>query len=634
MRIISDKKKIIHLYHLHLLSFLIFVFTLHSCEKPKKVEIEPPISDDKIVEKRISIKEIKMNYPQNLTFFAAGTELQISLQLSCPDFPRKISISAEISDEKNQNPAGVSPAEITCLGEQEYSFSISIPSQIEGLFHLKIALLSDFPQDITQVITKKVYIAKFEGSEHLTRKWKQVAQKTIPKLGETQIYDGDEKIKFFATSGNNIVSFDFYPQSNSFSEPSTIFSLSISQNSLISGKVEIIQIIKIGDKYLMIIKALSELRLIEVSENNTSQDYGKISTTLISDAYIESPERYVFFDSTCSKLLTISKSDKNINEIPLPSPCLFYYQPEGKRDEIIYLSPTPDGTGIFVVSEKFSSENFTEKITDITFDQILTNDKGEITFFKLGTDNFLNIQLKIMKLTADKNIERREVILPLPKTAVNSVRYIPLSENKIFVYYEPTYKNSNTIVVSIISISQSAEIEKTFAVQKLKNIFIKSSGNKKLVAFYERDKISGFLFDGINLTKNFTGYFSGEPIDFSSSQNEILIVSKGSDRLVFFVFSNKPPDYFFTNSKVLSYRYFIISPQIFFMIFTDDTRCWEGGTCYGNEFSFIKLQSITIEEKFFEHTRAISQKFVGFTLKYKFPLCVIQDIDKILIFMR
>ncbi|GBD03811.1 hypothetical protein HRbin19_01108 [bacterium HR19] len=633
MKIIPDTRKIIGLYHLHLPFFLIFAFSLNSCEKPKKVEIEPPISDDKIIEKRISIKEIKMSYPQNLTFFTAGTELQISLQLSCPDFPRKISISAEVSDEKNQNPLKVSPAEITCLGEQEYSLSISIPSEIEGLFYLKIALKSDFPQDITQFITKKVYIVKFEGSEHVMRNWKQIAQKTIPKLGKIQIYDEDEKIKFLATSGNNIISFDFYPQSNSFSEPSTIFSLSATQNSP-SEKVEIIQSIKIGDKYLLIIKALSEFRLIEVSKDNNSQDYGKISSTLISDAYIESPERYIFFDSTCSKLIAISKSGKNINEIPLSSPCFFYYQPQGKREEIIYLSPTSDGTGIFAVSEKFSSENFTEKITDITFDQILTNDKGEIIFFKLGVDNFLNIQLKVMKLTADKNIERREVLLPLPKTAVNSLRYIPLSENKIFVYYEPTYKNSNTVVVSVINISDETGIEKTFAVQKLNNIFIKSSGNKKLIAFYERDKIAGFLFDGINLARNFTGYFSGDPIDFSSSQDEILIVSRGSGRLVFFVFSDKSSDYFFTNSKVLSYRYFIISPQIFFMIFTDDTRCWEGGTCYGSEFSFIKLQSITIEEKFFEHTRAISQRFVGFTLKYKFPLCIIQDIDKILIFMR
>jgi|GEM_PF-2653934 hypothetical protein len=629
-----DTKKIIHLYHLHLLPFLIFAFTLHSCEKPKKVEIEPPISDDKIVEKRISIKEIKMNYPQNLTFFASGTELQISLKLSCPDFPRKISVSAEISDEKNQNPVETYPNQITCLGEQEYSLSVSIPSQIEGLFYLKIALLSDFPQDITQVITKKVYIAKFEGSEHMMRRWKQVAQKTIPKLGKTQIYDEDEKIKFFATSGNNIISFDFYPQSNSFSEPSTVFSLSVSQNSFLPEKVEIIQSIKIGDKYLIVIKALSELRLIEISENNTSQDYGKISSTLISDAYIESPERYIFFDSTCSKIFAISKSEKNIEEIPLPSPCFFYYQPEGKRDEIIFASSTSDGTGIFSISEKYSSESFTKKITDITFDQILTNDKGDIIFFKLGADNLLNIKLKIIKLTVDKNIELKEVILPLPKIAVNSLKYIPLSESKIFAYYEPTYKDSNTVVASIISISQSAETEKTFAVQKLKNIFIKSSGNKKLIAFYERDKIAGFLFDGINLTKNFTGYFSGEPIDFSSSQNEVLIVSKGPDRLIFFVFSDKSQNYFFPNSKVLSYRYFIISPQIFFMIFTDDTRCWEGGTCYGDEFSFIKLQSFTIEEKFFEHTRVISQKFIGFTLKYKFPLCVIQDIDKILIFMR
>ncbi len=601
---------------------LLFLYSLLflSCGKEKRLEIKLPIKESEIVERSFTVVDFEFFYPSWISFFVPGQEVEFKASFFCPDFSREISVSAYFIKDTQRISGSVSPASFLCLGDYYELFRLSFPPDVTfGQYVMEISFLSSVTDEPPFYIRKNILVSSgFPGFGDLFKTWKIVYPYQITSASDFAFLEEEDKIKFFSISGTQIVSFDFFPKIVSFSEPKILASTSV--------PAEKINVMKVGDELFIFVHG-DQTEVISVSSENV-KSFGNISgSRFIPVAFFETKNSKIFMNSSCNSFFVVQNSgeakylefeDLICDKYFWSNEKLFFVQ----QNKLFY----------------FGSE-LTQpiQIQELGPEFDILQDENKLYVFKKNCQIIpRRTSVSIITLEGSNISAPEEIIFNLPVTAGCNFSFSALSKDKVLIYFQI----SSGFPTLFISADKNGVIE-DFSIPSYDKLYFKADREDYLIFSYGKDNFGNAVGKGVILDRiegkkkfEFSGEFFGNPQDFIFDGNKLLIFSVSSGYLVFFSFEKSKHNQFFTSKRAEAFIIEKFSPDMFFVIFTDNKGCWYHGLCRGSEYFFMKVGDYTIEDKIFSHDFEIGQKFLGISSKGGYIITIFKNLDKVLIFSR
>ncbi|MDT7908044.1 MAG: hypothetical protein RRA63_08415 [Candidatus Calescibacterium sp.] len=615
---------------------ILSLFLLLSCAKDKKVDVRIPIKESDIVERSFTVLDFKIFYPSWISFFVPGQKLEFKVSFFCPDFSREISASAYFIKGNERFEGSITPTSFLCLGEQDNIFQLYFPSQVTfGEYILEIIFSSSLTDEIPFYIRKNILVsAGFPGFEEFFKTWKSISYQVI-QASDFAFWEEEDRVKFFAVSGNQILMFDFFPQDLTFSEPKPITSISF--------QAERVNLLKSGSTFYIFAHGEmagefesefgSEISTAIVSVSGNDGKYLGDIPAFIPETSFRSQTSTIFMNSSCSNFLIISDqgglSFKEFQNVL----CDKYFL---LKDKVFFAQ----GSTLYYFQENLIEPIQTEddELKNLGSEFHMIQGENKIYVFKKFCGDAPNgATISLFSIDSDGKVER-EFSIELTTCNFN---FFPISNEKVLVYSRVFTELPNSLpFLSFSSFGESEKIE-SFDLPDYGELYFKADEENILVFSYGKDNEGRSFGAGVILDKksgkkkfDFSGNFFGKPHDFIFQGDKLIISSISAGYLVFFSFEKSTQKQFFTSKKAESFITLKFSPDFFFAIFTDSQGCWSDRICRGSEYFFVKAGDFTMEELIFSHTFEIYQKFLGVSSRYGKLILFFKDLDRVLIFFR
>jgi len=597
-------------------SFLSFL----SCGKEKKVEIQLPIKESEIVERSFAVVDFEFFYPSWISFFVPGQEVEFKASFFCPDFSREISVSAYFIKDTQRFSGSITPSSFLCVGDYYEEFRLSFPPDVTfGQYIMEISFSSSMTDEPPFYIRKNILVSSgFPGFGELFKAWKSVYPYQITHASDFAFSEEEDKLRFFSVAGTQIVSFDFFPKSLSFSEPKILASTLI--------PAEKINVMKVGNELFIFVHG-EKTEVLSVSGEN-SRSFGNISgSRFIPSSFFEAKNSKIFMNSSCSSFFVVQNSGE----------AKYLDFEDILCDKYFWLNEK-----IFFVQQNklfyFESE-LTQpiQIQELGPEFDILQDENKLYVFKKNCQIIpRKTSVSIIRIEGSNISAPEEISFNLPVTVGCNFNFSAVSKDKVLIYFQI----SSNFPISFISADKNGKIE-DFTIPSYDKLYFKADRENYLIFSYGKDDFGNAVGKGVILDKiegkkkfEFSGEFFGEPKDFIFDGNKLLIFSVSSGYLVFFSFEKSKQNQFFTSKKAEAFIIEKFSPDMFFVIFTDNRGCWYDGLCRGGEYFFMKIGDYTLEDKIFSHGFEIGQKFLGISSKDGYLITVFKSLDKVLIFSR
>ena len=678
-------EKILSVFFLFFLLLLLFSFPF-SCGEEKKRKREQTRIDDRIlVDSSFFVDQFGFAYPQMVSFISPGDYLDVRAKLSCPSYPRNISVeiflsSDEVVSTEEDFKAEVTPYSFYCQGELDVLMRVYIPDDVPPA---PLFLISVFSSDKTKlVITKRIFVQRKENVyDLLSRRWKELPYMNLGNIRfvSSPYYNVEEgKMEFFAVSDDGkLYSFDFivsnlpdflkeargyeqeatdYARETTLgeegSEPITTVQLWSLPEVLTTyvperGSYEEAYLSKLGSETFLFLKSSRAIDVFLEGTNGRFLYAGETKPfSLDTTFYYEcnfcfvASGSYYFLPPSCDFALRIDRwrmvgDPIIINTIDFPEVCISAYLVGENQRKVVMVG----GNAIYVfpsVSTE-SPELYSTYEIGYETDYVIPGDKQE-KIYVIGFPS-ASTYMKIKEF--DLNSFSFSSTFSLPITFQFDF-YVPISlQHFIFVSRKDDGRGAELTVVS-------REGNKTYSgvVDDGRKIYFFRRDEKLFLLFQGGDSIHGFVFEeGEKPEKEFSGYFSGTPVDTILSEKKIFVISDMGSRFIIFEYGSVPSsgNLYFSSVKLERFQYFFFPEDTFFVFFTDDLGCWvERESCEGSEYIFLKSGEFLSEELIFKHTSPVKQKLLGIHFikldlpdySMQVPLVLIQDGNKIRAFVR
>ena len=684
--------------------FPLVLFFYFSCGEKKESKKEQTRIDDSIlVDSSFFVDYFDFAYPQRISFFSPGDLLELRAKLFCPSYPRNISVEIFLSSDEVVSPsedfkAEVTPSSFFCQGELDILIRAYIPEDVHSA---PFFLISVFKSDNAEfVITRKIFIRKRENVyDILARRWKELPYMSLGNVRfvSPPYYSTEEgKMKFFAVSGDGeLYSFDFIvsnlpdflksiygeqsgvpvsePESSpeEYGQGTTDYAkgaTSVAQENQPMSTVQLwsspevltkyvpardsyeeAYFLKLGSETFLLLKSV---RAVDVFLEDTNGRFLYVGETkpfsLDTTFYYEcnfcfvASGSYYFLPPSCDFALRIVRGRMVgdpiiINIIDFPEVCISAYLVGENQKKVVMVGEKAIYVFPSVSTEIESSEAYSTYEIGYETDYVIPGDKKE----KIYIIGFPSASTSMKIKEFDLNSFSFSSTFSLPITFRFDF-YVPISlEHFIFVSREDDGRGAEITVVN-------REGKKVYSgvVDDGRKIYFFRRDKKLFLLFQGGNSICGFIFgEGEKPEKEFSGYFSGTPVDIVISGEKIFVLSDMGSRFIIFEYGSVPSsgNMYFSSVKLEMFRYFFFPEDTFFVFFTDDLGCWiERESCEGNEYMFLKAGGFSSEEMIFRHTSPVKQKLLGIhfiSVKLPdysgpIPLVFIQDGDKIRVFVR
>lgn len=518
-------------------SFLSFL----SCGKEKKVEIQLPIKESEIVERSFAVVDFEFFYPSWISFFVPGQEVEFKASFFCPDFSREISVSAYFIKDTQRFSGSITPSSFLCVGDYYEEFRLSFPPDVTfGQYIMEISFSSSMTDEPPFYIRKNILVSSgFPGFGELFKAWKSIYPYQITHASDFAFSEEEDKLRFFSVAGTQIVSFDFFPKSLSFSEPKILASTLI--------PAEKINVMKVGNELFIFVHG-EKTEVLSVSGEN-SRSFGNISgSRFIPSSFFEAKNSKIFMNSSCSSFFVVQNGGE----------AKYLDFEDILCDKYFWLNEK-----IFFVQQNklfyFESE-LTQpiQIQELGPEFDILQDENKLYVFKKNCQIIpRKTSVSIIRIEGSNISAPEEISFNLPVTVGCNFNFSAVSKDKVLIYFQI----SSNFPISFISADKNGKIE-DFTIPSYDKLYFKADRENYLIFSYGKDDFGNAVGKGVILDKiegkkkfEFSGEFFGEPKDFIFDGNKLLIFSVSSGYLVFFSFEKSKQNQFFTSKKGGSFHY-------------------------------------------------------------------------------